>query len=73
MMMMWSRVSVISSCCEQNVRDGDVRCSQPEFPCSQDPTQVFCKYRHLIDVFEVPAIQSVGPVFARHLANRMYR
>ena len=62
------RVAIIDQ-----VVDGDVKCSQPEFPCSQDPTQVFCKYRHLIDVFEVPAIQSVGPVFARHLANRMYR
>ena len=51
----------------------DKKCSQPELPCDQDPEQVMCKFRHLIDVLEVPAYQMVGPVFARHLANRMYR
>ena len=45
------RVAIIDQ-----VVDGDAKCSQPDKPCSDDPTQVFCKYRHLIDVFEVPAI-----------------
>jgi hypothetical protein len=51
----------------------DRKCSQPELPCDQDPEQVLCKFRHLIDVLEVPAYQMVGPVFARHLSHRMYR
>jgi hypothetical protein len=51
----------------------DKKCSQPEFPCDQDPEQVICKFRQLIDVLEVPAYQMVGPVFARHLSHRMYR
>ena len=48
-------------------------CGQPIVPCDQDPEQFMCRYAHLIDVYEVDAILSVGPVFARHLANRMYR
>lgn len=48
-------------------------CGKPLKPCSEDPEQTMCKYAHLVDVFVVPAILSVGPVFARHLANRMYR
>ena len=48
-------------------------CGKPLRACSEDPEQVMCKYAHLVDVFVVPAILSVGPVFARHLANRMYR
>jgi [Skp1-protein]-hydroxyproline N-acetylglucosaminyltransferase len=53
--------------------EGDPFCSQPAVPCDQDSNQIICKYRHLIDVYEVPSHLSVGPVFARHLANRMYR
>jgi len=49
------------------------RCGKPLKPCSEDPEQAMCKYAHLVDVFVVPAILSIGPVFARHLANRMYR
>jgi [Skp1-protein]-hydroxyproline N-acetylglucosaminyltransferase len=52
---------------------GDPICSEPTSPCNENPNQVMCKYRHLIDVFEVEAPLSVGPVFARHLAHRMYR
>jgi hypothetical protein len=55
------------------VEAGDKKCSQPELSCDQDPEQVLCKFRHLIDVLEVPAYQMVGPVFARHLSHRMYR
>lgn len=48
-------------------------CNQPTSPCSVDPSQAVCMYSHLIDVYEVYAPLSIGPVFARHLANRMYR
>eukprot|EP00934_Nitzschia_sp_Nitz4_P003764 Nitzschia sp. Nitz4//scaffold96_size78090//47993//49826//NITZ4_005498-RA/size78090-processed-gene-0.31-mRNA-1//1//CDS//3329560585//3754//frame0 len=48
-------------------------CNEPVKPCSEDPDQALCKYSHLIDPYPVPAQLSIGPVFARHLANRMYR
>jgi len=64
------RVAII----DQRAMDDDVpSCGLPERPCSEDPEQPMCKYHHLIDYYQVPAPLSVGPVFARHLANRMYR
>jgi len=51
----------------------DSKCSKPILPCDQDPTQVLCRYRHLIDVYEIPSYLMVGPVLARHIAHRMYR
>merc|ERR1719464_479298 len=67
------RVAII----EQRVEGEDDEiipsCGQPLIPCKDAPEQAHCKYSHLIDVFVVPAILSVGPVFARHLAYRMYR
>ena len=35
--------------------------------------QVLCKFEHLIDRVEYDAQLMVGPTFARHIANRMYR
>lgn len=64
------RVAVIDQRAEN---DSVPPCAVPEKPCSEDPSQVLCRFQHLIDRFEVPAFLSVGPVFARHLANRMYR
>jgi Glycosyltransferase (GlcNAc) len=65
------RVAII----DQRVEDDETvpPCGQAPIPCDQDPEQAMCKYAHLIDVFTVDAILSVGPVFARHLASRMYR
>lgn len=53
--------------------NGDPVCAQPAVPCEQDPQQALCRYRHLIDVYEMDAVLAVGPVFARHLAHRHYR
>jgi hypothetical protein len=53
--------------------EGDPICSQPAQPCEENPDQALCKYRHLIDVYEMDARLAVGPVFARHLAHRHYR
>lgn len=55
------------------VKDGDPKCSTPATPCAEDPDQALCRYRHMIDFFEVDGSLSVGPVYARHLAHRMYR
>lgn len=64
------RVAVIDQRAEN---DEVTRCHEPTKPCSDDPDQALCRFHGLIDPFEVPAQLSVGPVFARHLANRMYR
>lgn len=52
---------------------GDPVCARPAAPCAQNPAQALCRYRHLIDVYEMDAVLAVGPVFARHLAHRHYR
>mmetsp|Transcript_22219 Transcript_22219/g.33862 ORF Transcript_22219/g.33862 Transcript_22219/m.33862 type:complete len:571 (-) Transcript_22219:93-1805(-) len=51
----------------------DTPCSQPERPCEEDPSQILCKYKDQIDFFDMEAQFAMGPVFARHLGNRMYR
>jgi hypothetical protein len=53
--------------------DGDEFCPEPEQSCEANPEQAICKYRHLIDVYEMDARLAVGPVFARHLGHRLYR
>lgn len=67
------RVAIV----EQRVQGEDdetvPNCDQPTRNCTDDPNQALCLYGHLVDIFVVPAILSVGPVFARHLATRMYR
>jgi [Skp1-protein]-hydroxyproline N-acetylglucosaminyltransferase len=67
------RVAIVEQRVEGEDDDFVPLCGKPLKPCSEDPEQPMCKYAHLVDVFVVPAILSVGPVFARHLANRMYR
>ncbi|CAJ1930508.1 unnamed protein product [Cylindrotheca closterium] len=64
------RIAII----DQRAEDDEVSpCAEPTIPCDEDPEQTLCKYGHLVDSFAVSAPLSVGPVFARHLANRMYR
>lgn len=64
------RVAVI----DQRAKGDTVEpCTVPKRPCDEDPEQPTCKYKDLIDVYNIDAPLSVGPVFARHLANRMYR
>lgn len=62
------RVAIV----EQRLNEDSV-CTRPPKDCAVDPTQTLCKYRHLIDYFEMDAHFGVGPVFARHLAHRHYR
>jgi hypothetical protein len=63
------RVAVI----DQRI-DGDDLCLEAtDASCAENPHQEMCKYRHLIDIYQVDARLAVGPVFARHLGHRMYR
>lgn len=57
----------------EQLRDGDVRCTQPTIPCTEDPQQVLCRYSHLIESYKFDARLAVGPTFARHIAHRHYR
>ena len=64
------RVAIV----EQRLPDAiDTVCTEPPVPCLQDPNQALCRYKHLIDYYELDAHFGVGPVFARHLAHRHYR
>lgn len=53
------RVAII----DQRVEGDDTvpPCGQAQIPCDQDPDQAMCTYGHLIDVYTVDAILSVGP------------
>merc|ERR1712038_1725011 len=53
--------------------DGDEKCNEPIEPCEKNPDQALCKHIDAVDVYEMDAPLSVGPVFARHIGHRMYR
>lgn len=44
-----------------------------EESCRANPQQTLCRFGHLIQRMEFDARYSCGPVFARHLAHRLYR
>jgi [Skp1-protein]-hydroxyproline N-acetylglucosaminyltransferase len=48
-------------------------CGTPERDCKEHPNDTICKYSHLIDTYTMDAKMAVGPVFARHIGDRMYR
>jgi len=52
---------------------GDMDCLYTKIPCSEDPTQMICKYRDQISIFNMNAGLATGPVTARHIGDRMYR
>lgn len=53
----------------------DPSCAIPRKPCTGTiaSTEAVCLYQNQIDVYELEASLSVGNIFARHLANRLYR
>jgi len=63
------RVGVV----DQIVEGEDGPCDAPHQPCKDDPEQPICKYKSQLDVFQVEASLSIGPVFARHIGHRLYR
>ena len=56
---------------DQIIEGEDGPCDAPSKPCKEEPEQELCKYKSQLDVFQVDAPLSVGPVFARHLGHRM--
>lgn len=53
--------------------DEDQSCDVPIVTCEERPRQALCKYRDQIDVYEMQSQLAVGPTFARHVTNRLYR
>ena len=58
---------------DQIVSGEDVLCNEPVLPCEKDPTQALCRYKDQVDVYQMEAELSIGPVFARHIGHRLYR
>lgn len=63
------RIAVV----DQIVDGEDAICNAPLLPCEENPEQGLCKYKDQIDVYQMDAALSIGPVFARHIGYRMYR
>ena len=63
------RVGVV----DQIVDGEDPACNEPIEPCDKNPNQALCLYKDRIDVYEMEAELSIGPVFARHIGHRLYR
>jgi Glycosyltransferase (GlcNAc) len=63
------RVGVV----DQIVDGEDVLCNDPIVPCTENPNQALCKYAEQVDVYQMKAELSIGPVYARHLGYRLYR
>ena len=64
---------LITGVVDQIVDGEDPACNEPIVPCEEKPEQALCKYKDRVDVYEMEADLSVGPVFARHIGHRMYR
>uniref|UniRef100_A0A7S4AKV9 Uncharacterized protein n=1 Tax=Pseudo-nitzschia australis TaxID=44445 RepID=A0A7S4AKV9_9STRA len=59
---------------DQRKDRNDPSCRPPgEDSCRESSDQILCPYIDRIDYIEYPSSLMVGPVFARHLVNRMYR
>jgi len=63
------RVGVV----DQIVDGEDGSCDIPHSPCAEDPDQPICLHKNQIDVYQMDAELAVGPVFARHIGQRLYR
>jgi len=63
------RVGVV----DQIIDGEDYHCDVPIKPCEADSSQALCNKAYQVDVFQMDAPLSVGPVFARHLGHRLYR
>jgi [Skp1-protein]-hydroxyproline N-acetylglucosaminyltransferase len=58
---------------DQTVDGEDDLCNSPIEPCETNPEQALCKYKDQVDVYQMEARLSIGPVFARHIGHRQYR
>lgn len=54
---------------DQIVHGEDPVCNEPLEDCATNPGQGLCKYIDQVDLYEMKAELSVGPVFARHIGH----
>jgi len=66
---------VVVGIVEQNSYEGEIdqSCVEPHQPCAKDPAQPLCSRKHQIRHVKIDAKSATGPVFARHVGDRMYR
>jgi [Skp1-protein]-hydroxyproline N-acetylglucosaminyltransferase len=50
-----------------------IACDEPPQPCNLDSDQMLCVHRDQVDVYELGTKEDAGAMFARHIAQRMYR
>jgi len=63
---------VVVAAVEQNAVDGDEPgCTQPHKSCDEDPSQPMCARKDQLRLFKVNSLDATGPVFARHVGDRM--
>jgi hypothetical protein len=63
---------VVVAAVEQNAVDGDEPgCTEPHKTCEEDPSQAICARGSQIRLFKVNSLDATGPVFARHVGDRM--
>jgi [Skp1-protein]-hydroxyproline N-acetylglucosaminyltransferase len=55
------------------IDSSDISCDVPAETCERNPNQALCRYRNQIDVYEIESNLAVGPIFARHISQRLYR
>ncbi|KAL3925354.1 MAG: hypothetical protein SGILL_000463 [Bacillariaceae sp.] len=73
------RVGIVDQRYQSNVNitdkeNADPSCRPPTIQsCKEYPSQTLCRFKDRIDWIEYPAQLMSGPIFARHLAFRMYR
>jgi [Skp1-protein]-hydroxyproline N-acetylglucosaminyltransferase len=63
---------VVVGAIQQNA-EGDIGCIEPHKPCEEDPNQVLCSRKDQIRLFKIDSTSATGPVFARHVGDRLYR
>lgn len=68
-----SKRIIITGVVDQLIKGEDPVCNEPMEPCDVKPDQALCKYIDQVDVYQMDAPLSIGPVFARHIGHRLYR
>ena len=67
------RVGIVNQIIQDD-EDDISSCNKPTAEsCQKKADDMLCQYRHLIDSIQYDAKLMVGPTFARHIANRLYR
>jgi hypothetical protein len=64
------RVAVVE---QVDLNDDDLCIVKDQYYCDDNEHDIICRYGHQMDSFVMDAKLAVGPIFARHIGQRMYR